>query len=189
MTDRRSILQLAIGVTVLGSAVVLVLSAIVTSSARVKATTEGTTFFSAGVVELVQPGTAVELLFDSDGLYPGKELSGCVEVEYRGSIPASVRLHGALHGGSGLELFTNLTVSMAPVASCSSATPAMSQQAFDGLLGDFSAAHPDYATGLVLDPAMLAGDRLVLLASVSLVDDNRAQGLTTDFAFVIEARP
>ncbi|MGB5756273.1 MAG: hypothetical protein WBM50_05110 [Acidimicrobiales bacterium] len=194
MTDRRSLIQLAAGLVVLLSAGVLVVNAFVTSSARVSATTEGTTFFSAGVVDLVQPGTAVEFLFDDEQLYPGRELSACLEVEYRGSIPASVRLHGSLRGGTGLEEFTNLTVAVADGESCAD-SPSLDDdgdagpQTFSGGLDRFATTHQDFATGLILVPRMVAGERVILRASASLLDDNRAQGLTTDFSFVVEARP
>ncbi len=186
---RRSLIQLAAGLVVLLSAGVLVVNAIVTSSARVSASTEGTTFFSAGVVDLAQPGTAVELLFDDDQLYPGRELTGCLEVEYRGSIPAVVRLHGSLLGGTGLEAFTTLTVSVADVESCADVSAGNAGRLFAGGLDGFAASHRDFATGLVLAPRMVGGDRVIVVASASLRDDNGAQGLTTEFSFVVEARP
>ena len=95
---------------VIAAGVLLVWSAISTSSAKVVASTSGTSFFTAGTVALTQPDTVVELLFDADGLYPEISISGCVEIEYSGSVPAAVRLHGQPLGGSGLESFVDFEV-------------------------------------------------------------------------------
>lgn len=189
MSRLRLAVQTLAALAVLASLVVLVWSAISTSSARVNASTSGTSFFSAGVVDLAQPDTVVELLFDADGLHPGVEVTGCIEVEYRGSIPASVRLHAARRGGSGLEEFVDVRVGLSSAGSCSGDENSPTSAVFRGRLEDLWTTHGSYERALVLDPAMVSGDRIVIHASASVIDDNRAQGLTTDFALIVEARP
>lgn len=189
MSRRTTVLRLAGALAVMLSAVTLVWNAASTSSARVSATTSGTSFFTTGVVDLAQPNSVVELLFDADGLYPGLDVSGCVEIEYRGSIPASVRLHAAHLGGSGLEAFVELRVTTVAAETCADAEESLGTVAFAGPLPSLWSDHPDYDRALVLRPEMVAGERVVIIANATVVDDNQAQGLGVDFAFTVEARP
>ncbi|MGI9607705.1 MAG: hypothetical protein ACR2P0_16370 [Acidimicrobiales bacterium] len=163
-------------------------NAIETSTARVNATTSTNSVFSAATIDLVQPDSAVQLLFDADGLYPGAVTTGCVEIEYRGSIPASVRLHGNRLGGTGLEDFVTLRILELETTTCP-IDGAASLIVYEGLLGDLWRTRGSYATGVVLDSDMRSGDRFALHAIAEVVDDNAAQGLTTDFAITVEARP
>jgi hypothetical protein len=164
-------------------------NAVVTSSARVNATTSGSSLFEAGTVDLAQPGTAVELLFDASDLFPGVDTEACVEIEYRGSIPSSVRMHADRRGGDGLEAFINLQLVVLVAQDCATAADAEGDPVYDGLLSDFWSTHSDYGNAIVLDPEMEAAERLVLYAIASVVDDNGAQGLSTDFSITLEARP
>ena len=182
-------LKAAAAVIVVISIAVFVWNAVATSTARVTATTSGNSFFSAGTIDLVQPDTAVELLFDADGLYPGRTTSGCVEIEYRGSIPASVRLHADRVGGTGLESFIDLRIIDITPAGCAAADADSGRPVYDGRLDRLWRVHPNYRTALVLREAMQPGDRIALFATASVVDDNAAQGLTTEFTITVEARP
>ena len=184
-----STLRAALVLVVLASGVVFVWSAVSTSTARVSGTTSGNSFFAAGTVDLAQPGTAVELLFNADGLFPGLEARGCVEIEYGGSIPSSVRLHAKRLGGDGLEDFIDLHIVMATAGDCESADELAGVAVFDGGLGQMWRQHFSYDSAIVLDREMEASDRLVLQAAAVVLDDNAAQGLTTDFAITVEARP
>ncbi len=182
-------LKAAAAVIVVISIAVFVWNAVATSTARVTATTSGNSFFSAGTIDLVQPDTAVELLFDADGLYPGRTTSGCVEIEYRGSIPASVRLHADRVGGTGLESFIDLRIIDITPAGCAAADADSGLPVYDGPLARLWRVHPNYRDALVLREAMQPGDRIALFATASVVDDNAAQGLTTEFTITVEARP
>ena len=174
---------------VVASIVVFVWSAVSTSSARVNATTSGNSFFTAGTIDLVQPDTAIELLFDADGLYPGGSTSGCVEIEYRGSIPVSVRLHADRVGGTGLESFIDLRIDDVTPDGCEVASPEADRTVYDGRLARLWRTHSSYRDALELRGAMEPGDRMALLATAEVIDDNDAQGLTTEFTITVEARP
>ncbi len=171
------------------SAIVFIWNAVVTSSARVNATTSGSSFFEAGTVDLAQPGTAVELLFDASGLFPGVETEACVEIEYRGTIPSSVRMHADRKGGDGLERFIDFQIIMLDAANCSTADAATGEPLYSGLLSDFWRTHSNYDNAIVLDAEMEETENLVLRAVAGVVDDNAAQGLSTDFSITLEARP
>jgi hypothetical protein len=189
--SRRSALNAAAAVLVLGAGLVLVISAISTSSARVTATTSSESFFAAGEVSLRQPDAAVEMLIDADGLYPGLDLTGCVDIEYTGSVPASLRVHGALRGGSGLDEHVDLSLRVSVLECAAAADEANETGAtiFDARLVTLWERHPNYDTGAVMRATVRPGDRFSLHAVAALADDNRAQGLTTDFSITIEVRP
>lgn len=190
MKRHRSILVLVGALAVLGAAVVLILSAVTTSSARISASTSGSSFFSAGTVDLSQPDTAIDLLFDTDGLYPGLEVSGCVVVAYNGSLPGTVRLHASNGGGTGLERFVELELhDLGTTCDDTGDGPGASASIFSGRLDELWEDHPDYDAGIELMAGMAAGDRLALGAVAWVIDDNDAQGRVSEFTITIEARP
>ena len=115
---RRLIVTSCAALVVLGAAIVVVISAISTSTARVTASTTGSSFFAAGTIDLSQPDSAVDLLFDTDGLYPGLDARGCVVIEYNGSLPVDVRLHASTRGGTGLEEFVELELRLRDSTTC-----------------------------------------------------------------------
>lgn len=189
MSSRRNLILTTLAVVVvIGAAIVVVASAISTSSARVTASTTGSSFFAAGTIDLRQPDSAVELLFDTDGLYPGTEATGCVLIEYNGSLPSNVRLHASMQGGTGLEEFVELELRLDEGGSCEGQA-ARGALLFAGVLDRLWTNHPAYDRGLELVAAMAPTERIALHAVARVVDDNAAQGLTTDFTITIEARP
>ncbi len=178
------------------------LSAFSTTSATVSASTEGTSFITAGTVEIDRADGAVDLVFDADGLYPGLEVTGCVDVVYRGSLPATVRLHAGDVTGTGLDRFLRLRLwagdgrcdeersdAGAGVGVADPGGGPVDGALADVLLADLVVEHHDFASGLPLLGDAEPGDRIAVTAVASVVDDNAAQGLTTEFSLTIEARP
>lgn len=186
MSRRRLVVSALAAVAVLGSAVVLVWSAVSTSSARVAATTSGDSFFAAGEVALSQPDSRVDLLFDDDGLFPGRVVSGCVLVRYDGTVPSSVRLHGQRTSGTGLDDYVDLQIRLSQ--SCDD-DPTTSAPVFDGRLSGLWASHGAYDRGLPVVASARPGDVAAIHATAQIADDNRAQGLSTTFTLTVEARP
>ncbi len=183
--SRRRLLEGAGAAAVLIAAALVVWSAAVTSTARVRASTGTLGLLTAGDISLTKVRPEARLVLEADGLFPGVTTANCMEVDYGGTLPSSVRLHGAIVGGTGLDGFTELTLAVGP--GCDTGQPA--PPLFDGTLADLAATHPDYGRGLVLDPQARPGQRLALWAEATIVDDDRAQGLTTEFQIVMEARP
>lgn len=188
MSNTRLVVTIAGALAVLAAAGVLVWSAVATSSAQINASTSSSGLFSAGTVELDQAGDSVGLLFDADGLVPGRVVAGCVAIEYGGSLPAAVRLHASRAGGTGLEEHIEFRVWQLSSGSCPTETPAEPAR-FAGLLGELWRSHPDYDRGLGLTEASRSGDVVLLLAEAEVVGGDEAQGLTTEFTVVVEARP
>ncbi len=188
--NRRVVIVSLGAIAVVGAAGVLLWSAVTTSSARVAATTSGDSFFAAGEVELTQPDSVVELLFDADGLFPGSEVEGCVEVRYDGNVPATIRLHGAQRSGTGLDQYVDLQLAVDPDGDCERGVPGtQARVGYDGRLRTMWGRHGNYDSGVLLTDTARPGDVFAVWATATIADDNRAQGLTTNFSFIIEARP
>jgi hypothetical protein len=185
---RQRLPRLTAVAIVLVALMIFVWNAVQTSGARVNATTSTESIFSAGTVELAQIGSVVELLFDVNNLYPGKEVVGCVEIEYRGSVPADVRLHARSLGGTGLEEYVDVEIALLRSATCEEAEVRPQSAMFDGALADVELRHGSYKDGLRLGE-MTASDSVVVRVLAQLMDDNEAQGLTTEFSMTVEARP
>jgi len=181
-------LKIGVAAVVVIAAGIVAWSTFTTSTARVSATTDADSLFEAGTLTLDRPDDSVSLLLNADGLYPGLEATGCVELAYDGSIPASIRLHGAPAGGTGLEEYVDIVLEQSrPGGSCPSFGPA--DPVFDGRLAGLWRRHPSYGRGFVMAPDATAGTRLALRASATVIDDNDAQGLATEFVITIEVRP
>lgn len=181
------------GAAFLAAVVVLVVSTVSTSSATLTASTSGSGTLSAAAVDIDRASDSVEVSFNADGLGPGVAVPGCIAFDYQGSVPAAVRLHAAVEGGTRLESYVDIRLTTRSVGTCDDGTASegargQARVVYDGRLSDLVAAHPSFGDGLRL-PGMASGDRLVLESTASLVDDNEAQGLTTVFTMTVEARP
>lgn len=200
MTLRRLLYALS-GIVIVLSAVVMVFSAITTSSARVAASTGSSGFFASGEVVLNQPGRPVDVLFDTDELYPGVEVTGCVIVEYDGTVPVEIRVHGRAEAGTGLDAYLDLVLVADQHGLCpedgseegredgDAATGRTLVEVYRDRLSGLWERHSSYGSGIVIATDVVQGDRVALHGTASLVDDNQAQGLMTEFVIVIEARP
>lgn len=188
-------------VALLVAVIVVIANVVSTSSARVAATTSTDGLLTAGTVVLTRSDDSAQLLFDADNLYPGREVRGCVELDYLGSTPATIRLHADAGDGSGLDRYIDLRLAVlagdscppveAAAASSSVAPtgPAVGRELFSGRLARLWRDHPIYASGVTIASDVAPGDRVVIEAIAVVVDDNRAQGLTTDVVFTFEGRP
>ena len=187
---------LLVAVAALGllvAAIVVVARTVSTTSARVSASTSSEGFLTAGEVVLTRSDDSASLLFDADNLYPGREVRGCVELIYAGSVPATVRLHADRGDGTGLDSYLGLRLTAMPDGSCPAADQERDDQSgrelYQDRLGTLSSDHSTYSTGLTVATSMAPGDRLAIEAVVIVRDDNRAAGLTSEFVFIFEARP
>jgi hypothetical protein len=184
----RSVAVIAGSVCVVGAVVVLVWSALTTSSARVSASTEAAGFFSSGTIELDSPTSQRQFLFDVADLYPGRSVEGCVEFDYTGSIPGTVRLFATPVDSTGLDRFIDLEVA---VSTAPGGCDAFVEELvlFDDGLDTFWRTHDSYGSGLTIGESIPSGSRLALWSRATLDDDNDAQGRTIDFSMLVEVRP
>lgn len=150
--------------------------------------------FEAATIDLVllddAPGTEQRFVIDAAGLRPGLIVERCLPLTYRGSLDeVTVRLHGNIRGGTGLEehLLTVIETGSGTSVDCVDHTP--SGTVFEGRLSTLWSNHGSFEDGMnVLSPAS-DGDGTTLRIAIEVDSDNRAQGLDTAFVMVVEARP
>lgn len=155
--------------------------------------------FKAGSIALTD-NDAGSALFTVQGFTPGDSFIKCIEVDYdsTGGVQSSVRLYGTT-GGSGLDRYLDLRIRRGTMPStgssgdCTGFTPDADDYDGDGagVIYDstLEAFGDDYNSG-THDPAAAwaSGDKVVYEITMTVQNDNAAQGLdaTQDFAF--EAR-
>jgi predicted ribosomally synthesized peptide with SipW-like signal peptide len=152
--------------------------------------------FSAGSVTLSDNDSGAAMLTLTSAA-PGATDTGCIRVSYTGSLPATVRLYGTTTG-TGLDPYLSLTVTRGTISSgafdsCAnfSADGTDYIGAGAGVLysGTLQGYPDDYASGIV-DPtsAWTNGEEHAYRFTVTLQDDNAAQGKTATQTFIWEAR-
>jgi len=178
-------------VLVVAAAGLVLFAAVGSARGRISASTEsGASVFSAAQIDLTVD-TAHELRFDADALYPGLVVERCLRVALTTSIEdVDVRLVGRRSGTTpGLENFIDTTISVGEGESpdCSDYSPA--RTVFEGRLDDLWASHSDFSRGVALGESVPSDFQTTVRIAATVIDDNLAQGLTTDFWITFEARP
>lgn len=179
----------------LGAAVLAVFASFLmafqaTSAAFSSQTENAGNAFAAGTVVLTD-NDGGSAMFSVTDMVPGDTEIGCIEVTYSGSVDSEVRVFGAATGGDGLEAFLDLTIERGD-GDCTTFgnSTAVWTNGTDGDLGAFVAAATDYASGSdTWQPTGGGADDVVpYKITVTLQDDNAAQGLTTAITFTWEAQ-
>jgi hypothetical protein len=155
--------------------------------------------FRAGTISLTDNDSG-NALFTVQGFTPGDSFVKCIQVDYHstGGVQSSLRLYGAT-GGSGLDHYLDLRIRRGTMPStgtpgdCTGFTPDATDYAgngqgviFQDTLENFG---QDYAGG-TNDPVAAWGDGDVAVYEVTLTvqNDNAAQGLDATQDFQFEAR-
>lgn len=136
--------------------------------------------FSTGTVS-ISNDLGATAMFEVPAMAPLQTETGCIEVTYTGSLASTVRLYGTTDAG-GLDAYLDLVVERG--TSC--AAFGVATELYDGTL----AAYPDaYAGGVVdTDASWTTGEMAAYRFTVTLQNDDAAQGLDVDQAFTWEAR-
>lgn len=185
---------LALGCIVVLIAAAFVWSGITTASGRISASTSNdSSLLTAASVDLVvdggDVGTASRLAIDAAGLYPGLRVERCFAVTFWGNADAvPVRLSGQPGGGTGLEEFVDTRVELGTGSDVDCGDFRSTERLFDDTLLTLWNLHGSYADGLGLMSNASDGESRWVRVSVEVIDDNRAQDLTTAFWLTIEAR-
>lgn len=187
----RSVAPVLSAVAAFGAIVVVVLSGLSTSSARIAATTDSNGFLSTATIAIDAESSSTELLFDAENLYPGVEIIGCVAFEYSGSAPVELRMASASDGGTGLDEFIEIRLTARPAGIC----PALAsvgndgggELLFDGRLRAFWQTHDSFTSGVPVT-TMSAGDVVAVDAVITMIDDDDAAGRDVQLSFSFEGR-
>jgi len=191
LARRLPTLRALLVIVLLGAASIVVVAGWRTSTAKVGATTENqANRWSAGTIEL-EADTASLLLLNVSDIWPGHTVQDCVLVTYRGSVPdVDIRLFGQVQAGTGLDHYLVATIetgSGGSAGSCDGFRP-VGRPIFSGRLDTLTSRGAFEEAPSIL-PHAGRGDRIALRITLDLVDDNASQGLSTDFALAVEARP
>lgn len=186
--------RLALVTAVVASLLFVTFLVVSTSRAAFTATTDNTANnVASGDVVLNDDDLGVAL-FVSPVMTPTQSVVECIEVTYDGSImPASpIRLYNSgVLGGTGLEQYLDLTVEVGTggvFGNCGAFTPS-STITPAGTLQAFSTTNTAWASGLDTTWTPVAqGETQTFRFTLTLQDNNLAQGLDVDFGFAWEAQ-
>ena len=128
-------------------------------------------------------------MFDQLPMRPGATVEGCTLVTYSGtSLPADISLY-AKGPGSGLDPYLDLTIEVGSggrFADCSGFMPAAT--AYSGTLAAFATQHTNFANGIRVWSPINTSESRTYRFTVTLQDDNGAQGKTASATFLWEAQ-
>ncbi len=155
--------------------------------------------FTAGTVAIGDNDAAAAVM-NLTAAAPAQNSTGCIAVTYTGTLDAGVRLYASLTGTLGPYLTLTVTRGSIPTPSFPSCTGFTADATdylglgagviYSGLLSAFPTS---YATGIV-DPlaatpeTWITSESHVYRFSVTLVNDNQAQGRSQSADFTWEAR-
>jgi len=150
-------------------------------------TTNGSNSWSAGTVDVTDDDGA-SVMFNVSGMKPGDTSTKCIAVNYVGSLTADVRLFGAV-AGTGLASYLNTTVEIGSggsFASCAGFTA--SSTLFSGTLASLGTTHSNFSNAMAGFVGATNGNSRTYRFTVSLTDNNAAQGLNASATFTWEAQ-
>ena len=171
----------------------LVMSLFVVTGSRAAftaSTANGSNNFTAGTVTLGDDDNG-SVMFNLTGMKPGDTATKCVNVTYTGSLAADVKLYGTV-GGTGLATYLDTTVDVGTGAaggattSCSGFT--LGSNLHNGTLAAFGTAYTDYSNGAGGFTGATNPSTRSYRVTVTLQDNNLAQGKTASVAFTWEAQ-
>lgn len=145
---------------------------------------------SAGTVRLTDDD-AGSAMFTVTNMKPGDTVTRCINVTYSGSLTSDVKLYGAA-AGTGLASYLNTKIEIGAGAAggaamdCAGFTPTSTLN--DSLLSAFAATRTDYVSGLAGFTSATAGATRSYRVTVTLLNDDAAQGKNATASFTWEAQ-
>lgn len=182
-------------VGVLAATVLLTTALILTASfAAFSDTTDNSgNTWSAGTVVLTDDDGGVSAMFTVGNMAPLTTVIECIVVTYSGSlVPADVNLYG-VSGGTGLDVYLDVTVEEGTgglFGNCAGAggfTP-IGPAIFAGTLTSFAATHTNFTNGVGAWLPAANPESRTYRFTVTLQDNNSAQGLDATATFTWEAQ-
>ena len=181
-------------VGILAATVLLTTALILTASfAAFSGTTDNSgNTWSAGTVVLTDDD-AGSAMFTVTNMVPLATVTECIVVTYRGSsLPADVNLYG-VSGGTGLDAYLDVTVEEGTgglFGNCAGAggfTP-IGPAIFTGTLTSFAATHTNFTNSVGAWLPAANPESRTYRFTVTLQDNNLAQGLNATATFTWEAQ-
>ncbi len=137
---------------------------------------------------VVTDDDAGSAMFSMHGMTPTDSLERCIVTTYGGDVtPADVSLYG-ISGGTGLDAYLDLTIEEGTGGTFADCTGfAANSTPFSGTLADFAATHTNFGSGLRAWSPTSSPESHSYRFTVTLKDDNAAQGLDATASFFWEA--
>ena len=162
-----------------------------TSRAAFNATTEnGPSRFAAGDVVL-SDDDAGTVLFDLAGMKPGDTSTKCINVTYTGSLTADVKLYGTVEG-TGLATYLDAIIGIGTGAAGGKSGDCADFKSAATLhkdtLAAFGSTNTDFTNGLGGFDGATNPTTMSYQVTVTLRDDNAAQGLDAAATFTWQAQ-
>lgn len=142
--------------------------------------------FSAGTVVL-NDDDAGSVLFNVNNLAPTQNRTNCITVSYTGSLAANVHLYGAASGS--LAQYLDVVIDVGTGGSYNNCTGFTSGSTlYTGTLANFAATRTNFVNGLAGWNGATNPSSRTYRISVTLQDNNAAQGLSATADFTWEAQ-
>lgn len=142
--------------------------------------------FSAGTVVL-NDDDAGSVLFNVNNLAPTDNRTNCITVSYTGSLAADVHLYGAASGS--LAQYLDVVIDVGTGGSYNNCAGFSSGTTlYTGTLANFAATRTDFVNGLAGWNGATNPSSRTYRISVTLQDNNAAQGLSATADFTWEAQ-
>lgn len=147
---------------------------------------------SAGSVSIVDDDSG-SVMFNVSGMVPNDTAVNCIVVTYQGDITTSspIQLYrSGANTGTGLDQYLDLDIDIGTGGSFGDCTGFSSTSTlFNNTLQNFAATHLDFASAqsTAWTPTG-SGQTRTFRFTLTLQDDNAAQGLSAGFGFTWEAR-
>ena len=154
--------------------------------------------FAAGTVD-ISDNDASSFLYQVTNQKPGVATTKCIKVTYTGTLDASVKLYASTVGAVGQYIDMTVTpgTGSPTFPGCTGFTADSGGALYTGTLKGFADTYTGYDAGLADNPGTTTkwatGDAVVYQVSLTLQDNNAANGLTTalstgSHSFTWEAR-
>ncbi len=187
-TPRRSRRAMAYRAIAMVASLAFVSVLVMTSSraAFVDTTDNTSNQFSAGTVVL-NDDDAGSVLFNVNNLAPTQNRTNCITVSYTGSLAANVHLYGAASGS--LAQYLDVVIDVGTGGSYNNCTGFTSGSTlYTGTLANFAATRTNFVNGLAGWNGATNPSSRTYRISVTLQDNNAAQGLSATADFTWEAQ-
>lgn len=187
-TPRRSRRAMAYRAIAMVASLAFVSVLVMTSSraAFVDTTDNTSNQFSAGTVVL-NDDDAGSVLFNVNNLAPAQNRTNCITVSYTGSLAANVHLYGAASGS--LAQYLDVVIDVGTGGSYNNCTGFTSGSTlYTGTLANFAATRTNFVNGLAGWNGATNPSSRTYRISVTLQDNNAAQGLSATADFTWEAQ-
>jgi hypothetical protein len=142
--------------------------------------------FSAGTVVL-NDDDAGTVLFNVSNLAPTESRTNCIRVDYTGSLASNVHMYGAASGSLAQYLTVVVEVGTGGTfGNCGAFSGGTTL--FNGTLSNFAATRTNFANGLAGWNGATNPSNRTYRITVTLQDNNAAQGLSANADFTWEAQ-